>query len=94
MQVTILGKRFRFEFTHNLPKDADGICDDPTSKKKRIAIRKGLSEQKTLEIVIHETLHAANWHAAEEWIDESAKDIARILWKLGYRRSAVDDESA
>ena len=35
---------------------------------------------------IHEALHACNWAKSEETIDQSSKDIGRLLWRLGYRR--------
>jgi len=44
----------------------------------------------TLEVLIHEALHAANWDLDEAAVQETAEDIAKILWKLGYRRELED----
>jgi hypothetical protein len=35
---------------------------------------------------LHEILHPADYDKTEEWVDELATDMAKILWKLGYRR--------
>lgn len=40
-----------------------------------------------LETLIHESLHACNWKASEENVTQTAHDIARFLWRLGYRAS-------
>lgn len=91
MQVTILGKRWGFRFTR-LAKGTDGECDDPAVKEKEIRIHKGLGEQDTLETIIHEALHAADWHRSEPWVEEVGRDIARLLWRLGYRRQKMEGD--
>ena len=35
---------------------------------------------------IHDLLHASFWNIAEENIDQAGYDIARVLWKLGWRK--------
>jgi hypothetical protein len=92
VHITILGKRYRVVFT-KLPANQQGECDDPTSPDKHIKIKRGLSDRETLETVIHEALHAADWHKDESWIEQVAGDIGRLLWRLGYRRPGVDDEA-
>ena len=37
-----------------------------------------------LETVLHESLHACNWTATEENVLVTAKDIARLLKRIGY----------
>lgn len=91
MYVTILGKRYRFEFTRLRGRDC-GICSDPTDTNKRIRIRRGMDEFTTLDTIIHETLHAADFWKREEWVDQVGTDLAKILWRLGYRREDVDDD--
>lgn len=88
--ITVLGKRYRFRFTSGLPGDRDGDCDGPAVRSKEIRIRKGLSEERTLEVILHETLHACDWSKDEEWVIKAAKDAARLLWRLGYRRQEAD----
>lgn len=81
--VTIRGKRWRFEFTNK------GIPQDDVAqiytKPRKIVVRPRLKGQHRLDIVIHELLHAALWDLDEEAIDSTASDIARVLWRLGYR---------
>ncbi len=62
-----------------------GDCDDPTTKNKTIRIANNLPPIEQLEVVIHEALHASDWFKDEEWIEEVAVDIARLLWRLGWR---------
>jgi hypothetical protein len=91
MHVTILGKRYKVRFTWL--KENAGDCDDPTRPRKEIRICTGLGEQKELETVLHEVLHAADWHKTEEWVEQVARDQTRLLWRLGYRKTKLDDQS-
>lgn len=93
IHVTILGKRWRLRFTR-LAKGTDGECDHPSTPGKEIRVRKGMSEQDTLETIVHECLHAADWHRSEPWVEEVGRDVARLLWRLGYRRKELDDPPA
>lgn len=68
-----------------LPHDRRGECDPPTKKGKAIRILDDLKGQERLEILVHEFMHAADWHKDEEWVGKFGKDMARYLWKLGYR---------
>jgi len=60
-------------------------CDDPTTKNKQIRIANNLSPVEQMDAVIHECLHASDWFKDEKWVDEVSTDIARLLWKLGWR---------
>ena len=62
-----------------------GDCDDPSTPNKKIRIANGLTPIEQLEVVIHECLHASDWFKDEEWIKVVAIDIARLLWKMGWR---------
>lgn len=64
-----------------------GIADGWTDYvKRKILIHKGLRGRKRLEIELHEGLHATLGHTiSEETVTESARDLAKILWALGYR---------
>ncbi len=88
MQVILNGKRYTIILS-NFPHA--GECDDPNIKHKKIKIKKGLKGQQHLDTLVHEALHACLWMASEEWVSETASDISRILWRLGYRR--VEEES-
>lgn len=54
-------------------------------KKFRVYVDPKLTGRDRLDTVIHESLHVALWHAEEEWVDETATGIAKLLWELGYR---------
>jgi hypothetical protein len=87
MIVQILGRRYKMQFVNKIDDNGTrGFCDKPTAKNKKIVIEKGMPPQEELEVTIHELLHAADWHKDEEWVEEVGKDIARILYRLGYRK--------
>ena len=44
-----------------------------------------LKGQDRLSVIIHELLHSCYWDMDEEAIHHPAEDIARVLWRLGYR---------
>lgn len=46
------------------------------------------------ETILHECLHVSFPTTSEEHITESARDIARILWSLGYRLDKDRDNIA
>jgi len=58
--------------------------NDPKAGRK-ILIDSGLRGRSRLEIEIHEFLHAANPTQSEEHVDQQGRDLAKILWSLGYR---------
>jgi hypothetical protein len=84
MRITILGKRWALKFVPNLGEDRGNI-DGPHKTHKAIRIWQGLKDQERLEVLIHEMMHAAGWHLEEEYVEEFADDLSRILWRLGYR---------
>lgn len=63
--------------------DLDGNCD--TDNHHWLIVERDLSKRIGLETVIHEALHACDWRAQEDKVTVTAKDIARFLWRLGYR---------
>jgi hypothetical protein len=92
MFITIMGKRWKLRFcrmTH------EGECDSPEHTGKEIRINRKLRGRDRLECLIHEMLHAGNWHhRSEEAVTQEAHDLATILWRLGYRGAdgkALDD---
>jgi hypothetical protein len=86
-QITVLGKRWRLKFVPRavVGHRRDGTCDSPKDKNKTIHIAQSLKGERLLDVLIHEMLHAADWHKDEEWISTVASDMARALWRLGYR---------
>ena len=67
-------------------KTLRGYCDSPKATGKRIVVDSRLRGEEELEVTIHEALHAASWDLAEECVLETGTDIARLLWRLGYRK--------
>jgi len=50
--------------------------------------RPSLTGERELEVLIHEMLHACHWDLDEEAITETSEDLARVLFRLGYRRTS------
>lgn len=64
----------------------DGEClIPPAARCKTIRVYNKLTGERLLEVIIHEFLHAADWSKDEEWVERVAADLARFLWRLGYR---------
>lgn len=85
MQVILRGKRWTLSFVSLVRERCIGKCDPPGSQRKRIRVEKKLEGEQRLEILIHEMLHACYWDMDEAAVEESSRDIAKILWELGYR---------
>ena len=85
MRIKIGSKYWNLVFTE-LDEETGGECDSPDTNGKEIRIATDLTKQDELEIIIHELLHAADWSKDEEWVEVIADDIARVLWKLGWKK--------
>lgn len=93
MHVTILGKRWNLSFVRKSRKRGwAGICSPPDQPNRSITIESGHSPLRELELVIHESIHATCFPLDEEFVTESAADIARILWRLGWRKQGPKQE--
>ena len=68
-----------------LDSKLDGLCDANT---RIITVRPSLTGERELEVLIHEMLHACHWDLGEEAITETSEDLARVLFRLGYRRNS------
>ena len=86
MRIRIRGRYFTMTF-ERLPATHDGSCN---YEGRKIKIRKTLRGERQLEVVIHELLHAAHWDLDESAVEETAEDLARVLYRLGYRRTISD----
>lgn len=63
-----------------------GSCDDPCQERPCLFVDwYNLSYKSAMEVAIHEALHACDWDKSEEKVEQTGKDIARFLWRLGYR---------
>lgn len=64
-----------------------GRCEGrKNTKNPKMGIYIDLQSKIGLETCIHEALHACCFAKTEEIVTSSAKDIARFLWRLGYRK--------
>ena len=64
--------------------DLDGNAD--TDDKYWLIVERDLNKKVGLETAIHEALHAGAWSKSEKVVERTARDMARFLWRLGYRR--------
>lgn len=63
----------------------DGLCDSPKGNGSVLRVFADMDTRKGLETCIHEALHACFWAKTEDKVGQTAKDVARLLWRLGYR---------
>ena len=83
MRVRILGRFWELRFASGLSNRGD--CDPPDKRGKEIRVSADLQGEERLEILLHELVHAAGWHIDESFAEQFARDVARILWRLGHR---------
>ena len=90
--AVICGRRFRVTRPPHIHGGRDeivlGQTSDPRESGATLSVRLGLDELEELEIWLHECGHAGDWRASEEHVSEWARDVARLLWRLGWRRQA------
>jgi len=86
LKIRVRGRSWNLQFVR-VPNDADGICDAYDTPGKRIRISPSLKGERKLEVIVHEVLHASHWDMAEEAVEETARDVARVLWRLGWREA-------
>lgn len=92
MRVTIRKKRWELVF-RNLDKDERwAYCEAPHEKGKEIVIDSGLHGAHRLSCLVHEILHSACWDLDEDAVQSAADDLAKILWRLGYRGPDDDED--
>lgn len=77
--ATFSGRRYKIE----LGEAIDGCCDQYGGLD--LIINVDLNTRRGIITAIHESLHACNWTAKEQVVDEVSTDIGRFLWNLGYR---------
>lgn len=65
MRIKVLGKYWRLTFPKFMG-ELDGDCTSPTATHKGIRIAAGLRGFDFLETIIHEVMHAGNWH---QWLN-------------------------
>lgn len=78
--VILNGKRYLIRRVPNLGPYL-GHCDPPDAKNKEIRIQAGLPLKEDLDTLIHELLHSMAFDMSEEWVNETASSITRVLLK-------------
>ncbi len=66
-------------------QEIEGLCDSPKGKPSIMVMTQPYTKVE-LETLIHECLHASDWSKSEEKVTRIARETARLLWRLGYRR--------
>lgn len=86
-RVTIVGKHWTLRYVPL--RKIDGDCDAPTTPGKEIRVARRLlhrdRQQRLMETLVHECLHAANWNLSEEHVTQASSDITNVLWASGFR---------
>ena len=79
---TFRGKRYRILTPHtkNWYGEEDAVS-------RTIKIARNQDEPRLLETQIHEGLHACLPDLDEAAVDATARDVARFLWRDGWRRT-------
>ena len=80
---TFAGRRYRIRDLTGVHSDALAKCD---YDKRVIRIPHNGDTMAELDAVIHEALHAACPWLAEYVVDRAATSIARLLWRLEWRK--------
>jgi hypothetical protein len=88
MRVRLGNRYWSLRFSGNL-KDFGSMQDGGTADSRIIRIGTWQGEQDTLDTVIHEALHCSRPELDEQAVDATARDLSRLLWRLGYRRSGT-----
>lgn len=86
MQITVLGRTWRFQWMRRYRTKAGvvvGKCDPPDKPDRTLKLAKGLKGADLAEELLHEMIHAAQWHVTEEFVREFAADYRRAAEQLG-----------
>jgi len=86
VRVRLGRKYWRLRFSANLA-DYGSMVDPGHASGRLIRIGTWQGEQDTLDTIIHEALHCSRPELDEAAVDATARDISRLLWRLGYRRA-------
>ena len=80
---TFAGKRFATDVESTIGGycERQGIILEP-----ELYVAANLTGLQHLTVAVHESIHACFDAATEEQVTAAGKDIARFLWRLGYRR--------
>ena len=85
MRLCVRGKSWTLEWA-----ELDGADGETHYPGREILIDDRITGHRLLDTLIHEGLHAALPHLMEHDVTRAATDIARVLWRLGYRSQKLD----
>jgi hypothetical protein len=82
---TVKNHKFRGkQFTIDIDANLGGYCT-PNGSNPEVFIGVNTKDNRFLEYAIHESLHACLPQLSEKDVEESAKDIAKFLKRLGFK---------
>jgi len=96
-QIKILGRAWHLRFVSGGEFQMEkqlGECDHPSARNKSIRIANDIDGELLMDTVIHEMTHAAFPMIGEDWVEQFATDVARVVTSLGYARMEDDKEKA
>jgi hypothetical protein len=86
MRVRLGGRYWQLRFVPNLNNYGEVEHGD-TADTRIIRVRIKQGQEEMLDTLIHEAMHAARPELDEDAVATASRDIARLLWNLGYRRT-------
>lgn len=84
---TFAGKKHRYIRSKKLSNLYGYHIQADDDRPGIVAVEKKLTGRMELDTNIHEMLHACAPFSNEEWVLQTARDIAKALWELGYRKT-------
>lgn len=72
-------------FDRFLGRGTHGKCTAPDEKCRTVTLLNRLRGEELLDTLVHEVLHAADWHKDEGWVEEVAGTIARLAFRPGMK---------
>ena len=64
----------------------DGLRGITVFRAKVVVVPPSRETEDRLSTLVHETLHASDPAMTEAEVERIAGDVAKVLWKAGYRR--------
>lgn len=79
------GKRWKVRYRKMA--DCHGLTDAPQEPGKEIWLDPRTDGIEHLSTLLDEGIHCCQWDLDNEIVAEIATDLARWLWRMGYRRN-------
>jgi hypothetical protein len=86
MRVKLNNKWWNLRFVPQL-RDYGDMVDPGKAEGRRIRIGTWQGEEEMLDTLVHELLHCVEPSWCEEKVAEASREISRVLWRCGYRRT-------